>query len=243
MKFTTRPELVGHLRHGRVDALAGVRGRHGRCSSRAATRSTPRSRPGSTLQVVEPHLNGPGGDVPILLCDADARRAGRRLRPGRRRRRRATIAALPRRSASSSCPGTGLLAAVRAGRVRRLAAAAARLRDAAARRGHALPDPLRRARLPDAAADRRDDRRRSRDAVPRGVADVGRAVARRRPRAAAGRHVAQPGARRDATRRHRRRGRGGRAATARRRSRRRARRVPARASSPRRSRTSRATPR
>ena len=39
---------------------------------------------GFVLQVVEPHLNGPGGEVPILVCDARTGARRRDLRPGRR---------------------------------------------------------------------------------------------------------------------------------------------------------------
>ena len=71
---------------------------------------------GFVLQVVEPHLNGPGGDVPVVLR---RRRGEVRVVCGQGAApAAATIDALPRRSGWTSCPGTGLLAA-RAGRVRR----------------------------------------------------------------------------------------------------------------------------
>ena len=35
-----------------------------------------------TLQVVEPHLCGPGGDVPVMLCEANSTQAESRLRSG-----------------------------------------------------------------------------------------------------------------------------------------------------------------
>ena len=44
-----------------------------------------------TLQVVEPHLCGPGGDVPVMLCEANStKRGGVDMRPGSRHRQAAT---------------------------------------------------------------------------------------------------------------------------------------------------------
>src|SRR3954469_20546270 len=69
MDFTTRPELSGSF--GMVASthwLASAAGmavlEHGGNAFDAAVAA------GLTLQVVEPHLNGPGGDAPILLYDA-----------------------------------------------------------------------------------------------------------------------------------------------------------------------------
>jgi len=72
--FTTRPELRGTF--GAVSSthwLASAAGmsileRGGNAFDAAATA-------GFVLQVVEPHLNGPGGEVPILLWSAKHRRA------------------------------------------------------------------------------------------------------------------------------------------------------------------------
>jgi gamma-glutamyltranspeptidase / glutathione hydrolase len=69
MRFTTRPELSGSF--GMVASthwLASAAGmavlEQGGNAFDAAVAA------GLTLQVVEPHLNGPGGDAPILLYDA-----------------------------------------------------------------------------------------------------------------------------------------------------------------------------
>ena len=113
---------------------------------------------GLTLQVVEPHLNGPGGDLPAIffsaregeprvLCGAGpgARRGDDRALPPARAVARARDRA--RRG-------------LRPGRVRRLDAAAARPRHDAARRRARARDRLRRGRLPGGRPDRRDDRMR-----------------------------------------------------------------------------------
>src|SRR3954453_9666891 len=70
MRFTTRPELSGTF--GMVASthwLASAAGmavlEQGGNAFDAAVAA------GLTLQVVEPHLNGPGGDAPILLWSAD----------------------------------------------------------------------------------------------------------------------------------------------------------------------------
>jgi gamma-glutamyltranspeptidase/glutathione hydrolase len=106
--FTTRPELRGTL--GMVASthwLASAAGmavleRGGNAFDAAVTA-------GFVLQVVEPHLNGPGGEVPIIL--SDARRddvvviCGQGVAPAA-----ATIAHF-RELGLDLVPGTGLLAA------------------------------------------------------------------------------------------------------------------------------------
>jgi gamma-glutamyltranspeptidase/glutathione hydrolase len=108
MRFTTRPELSGSF--GMVASthwLASAAGmavlEQGGNAFDAAVAA------GLTLQVVEPHLNGPGGDAPILLYDA-ARRGpvvvcGQGPSPA--------AATIPRyrELGLELVPGTGLLAA------------------------------------------------------------------------------------------------------------------------------------
>ncbi|GAA1659222.1 gamma-glutamyltransferase family protein [Fodinicola feengrottensis] len=106
--FTTRPELTGD--HGMVASthwLASAVGmsvleRGGNAFDAAAAA-------GFVLQVVEPHLNGPGGEVPILLWSEAARRVsvicGQGVAPAAATIERMTALGL------DIMPGTGLLAA------------------------------------------------------------------------------------------------------------------------------------
>ena len=106
--FTTRPEIKGTFGVAALDRTGSrLRWRCAR-SNAAAMRSMPRSC-AFTLQVVEPHLNGPGGEVPLLLWSAKERRArvlcGQGTAPAK-----ATIAAF-RALDLKLVPGTGLLPA------------------------------------------------------------------------------------------------------------------------------------
>jgi gamma-glutamyltranspeptidase / glutathione hydrolase len=72
MNFTTRPELSGTFgmvasTHWLASAAGMATLEQGGNAFDAAVAA------GLTLQVVEPHLNGPGGDAPILLYDAARR--------------------------------------------------------------------------------------------------------------------------------------------------------------------------
>ena len=198
---------------------------------KAATPSTPAVATAFTLQVVEPHLNGPGGDVPVIVYDVQARQDRSDLRPGpgagRRHHR-----ALPRRTRSRldarHRPSRGL----RPRHVRHLDAAAARLRHDAARRRACARDRLCPERLSAGRARQRDHRHR-RGAVPRALADLGGGLSAGRQGAGARHAVHQPEARRDLCA-HPARSRERAAATASRRSNARA-RPGRRASSPKRS--------
>ncbi|MFQ5567295.1 MAG: gamma-glutamyltransferase, partial [Paracoccaceae bacterium] len=69
--FTTRPEIRGTFgavasTHWIASAVGfGILERGGNAFDAAAAA-------GFTLQIVEPHLNGPGGEVPIILMPAGA---------------------------------------------------------------------------------------------------------------------------------------------------------------------------
>ncbi len=70
MRFTTRPELTGSFgmvasTHWLASAAGMATLEEGGNAFDAAVAA------GLTLQVVEPHLNGPGGDAPILLWSAE----------------------------------------------------------------------------------------------------------------------------------------------------------------------------
>ena len=107
--FTTRPELRGTFgvvstTHWLASSAAmGILERGGNAFDAAAAA-------GFVLQVVEPHLNGPGGDVPILLWNRRAGRVeaicGQGVAPAG-----ATIAAFDKLGLDL-VPGTGLLPAV-----------------------------------------------------------------------------------------------------------------------------------
>lgn len=69
MTFTTRPELVGSF--GMVASTHWLASAAGMATlERGGNAFDAAVAAGLTLQVVEPHLNGPGGDAPILLWSA-----------------------------------------------------------------------------------------------------------------------------------------------------------------------------
>ena len=108
LPFTTRPEIDGLFgviasTHWLATAVGmGILERGGNAFDAAVATAF-------TLQLVEPHLNGPGGDVPVILYDARSQRAvvicGQGTAP-----KAATIARF-RALGLDMVPGSGLLAA------------------------------------------------------------------------------------------------------------------------------------
>ena len=180
--FTTRPEIRGTFgvvasTHWIASAVGmSVLEKGGNAFDAAAAA-------GFTLQVVEPHLNGPLGEAPILVWSEANRRCemicGQGVAPAA-----ATIARF-RELGLDLIPGTGLLAAAVPGGLRRLDAAVARLRDDAARRDPRPGDRLCRERLPGGPSDRHDGRH-GRRAVPPGMAEFCRDLSAERRAAGAG---------------------------------------------------------
>ncbi len=103
--FTTRPEIEGTFgvvtsTHWIATAVGmGILERGGNAFDAAVATAF-------TLQVVEPHLNGPGGDVPVILHDVQRGKTGSDLRPGRGAGG-GDHRALPQPRASISCPAPG----------------------------------------------------------------------------------------------------------------------------------------
>ena len=137
--FTTRPEIEGTFgvvtsTHWIATAVGmGILERGGNAFDAAVATAF-------TLQVVEPHLNGPGGDVPVILYDVRRGKpeviCGQGVAPAG-----ATIAHY-RSEGLDLVPGTGPLSRLRARHVRDLDDAVARLRHDVNRRragaGHRL---------------------------------------------------------------------------------------------------------
>ena len=182
--FTTRPEIEGTFgvvtsTHWIATAVGmGILEKGGNAFDAGVATAF-------TLQVVEPHLNGPGGDVPIIVHDVKRGRTevicGQGPAPARRHHR-ALQQRGPRYGARHRT-ARGL----RARHVRVLDAAVARLRhDAAARRAGAR-DRLRPRRL-SAGRARRGDHPDRRKTVPQSLDDIGRGLSAER-RSAEARHA------------------------------------------------------
>ena len=169
--FTTRPELRGTF--GMVASthwLASAAGmavleRGGNAFDAAVAA-------GFTLQVVEPHLNGPGGDLPAVFWSAERGQplvlCAQGISPAA-----ATIERF-RTARPRARPGHGRSRRVRPRGVRRLAAAPARFRHVAARGRARVRGRLRGARVSRRPGHHRDDR--SGRAAPARVARFRRAV-------------------------------------------------------------------
>ena len=112
--FTTRPDLLGTVgmvasTHWLASAAGMAMLEKGGNAFDAACAA------GFVLQVVEPHMNGPGGDVPILLYDADKQIT--RVVCGQGVAPRAATVERFKALGFDLIPGTGLLAAVVPGAV------------------------------------------------------------------------------------------------------------------------------
>jgi gamma-glutamyltranspeptidase/glutathione hydrolase len=152
--FTTRPEIEGTFgvvtsTHWIATAVGmGILEKGGNAFDAGVATAF-------TLQVVEPHLNGPGGDVPVIVHDIKRGRTevicGQGPAP-----QGATIAHY-RSEGLEMVPGTGLLGRLRSRHVRILDAAAARLRHAAAARRSRAGHRLCPRRLPAGGTRLRDD--------------------------------------------------------------------------------------
>ena len=200
MTFTTRPTLQGTF--GMVSSTHWLASQSAmaRCWSSAATPSTRRSTAGFVLHVVEPHLNGPGGEVPAIVATADgpgaraccaARAPPRPARPSSTTARSASTwspapARSPPPSRARSTPGCCCCATTAPGRCADVLAPAI---GYAARRAPAAPSAsARRSRRVRELFERATGPRRpscgSRTARRRGRGAVPQPGVRRRPRAA-----------------------------------------------------------
>src|ERR1700688_3291515 len=108
MSFTTRPELIGTFgmvssTHWLASSSAMAVLEKGGNAFDAAVAA------GFVLQVVEPHLNGPGGDRPIILWDT--RRATVEVICGQGPAPKAATIRHFQELGLDDIPGTGLLAA------------------------------------------------------------------------------------------------------------------------------------
>src|SRR5215204_2813978 len=108
MVFTTRPELVGT--HGMVASTHWLASSAGMAVLESGGNAFDAAvAAGLTLQVVEPHLNGPGGEVPIIFHSAD--RAETLVIGGQGPAPAAASIAHFEELGLDLVPGTGLLAA------------------------------------------------------------------------------------------------------------------------------------
>ena len=80
-RFTTRPEIDGTFGVVASTHWIAIGGRAWAILERGGNAFDAGVATAFTLQVVEPHLNGPGGDVPLILYDVRRGKTGGRLRP------------------------------------------------------------------------------------------------------------------------------------------------------------------
>jgi gamma-glutamyltranspeptidase/glutathione hydrolase len=107
--FTTRPDLLGT--HGMVASTHWLASAAGMAMlERGGNAFDAACAAGFVLQVVEPHMNGPGGEVPILLYDAEKQIT--RVVCGQGPAPRAATVERFKALGLDLVPGSGLLAAV-----------------------------------------------------------------------------------------------------------------------------------
>jgi gamma-glutamyltranspeptidase/glutathione hydrolase len=105
--FTTRPEIIGTF--GAVASTHLIASQVGMAVlERGGTAFDAAAAAGFTLQIVEPHLNGPGGDCPIILHSA--RTGTQQVICGQGPAPAALTIAHMRAQGHAIMPGTGLLA-------------------------------------------------------------------------------------------------------------------------------------
>ena len=170
--FTTRPEIEGTFgvvtsTHWIATAVGMATLEKGGNAFDAAVATA------FTLQVVEPHLNGPGGDVPVILYDV--RKGSAEVICGQGPAPAGATIAHYRSLGLDMVPGTGLLAACVPGMFDTWMML---LRDYGTMR---LADVLAPAisyaqRRPSAGRARQRHHRDGREAVPRALADLGRGL-------------------------------------------------------------------
>ena len=191
MTFTTRPTLEGTF--GMVSSTHWLASQSAqRMLELGGNAFDAAAAGGFVLHVVEPHLNGPGGDLPAIVATAADPTPARAVRPGPGAG--GSDARGVRRHGPRPRPRLGTAGRRRPGRGRRLAAPAARPRLAPAGDRPRAGDRLRPRRASAARPGGRDDRPGA-GPVPRQLDDLGRPVAARRTGPARGRAVRQPGLR------------------------------------------------
>ena len=191
--FTTRPEIAGTF--GVVASTHWIASQVGMAVlERGGNAFDAAAATAFTLQVAEPHLNGPGGDAPIIIHSARTQTqhviCGQGVAP-----QAATLANF-RELGIDLIPATGVLPAVVPGA---FDAWCLMLRDWGTWELAdvlAFADRLREERHPHRAAHQRHDRRHA-DAVRDGMEVIGRGVPARRQGPGAGKPVRPAGAGRD----------------------------------------------
>ena len=185
--FTTRPEIEGTFgvvtsTHWIATAVGMATLEKGGNAFDAAVAT------GFTLQVVQPHLSGPGGDCRPILYHV-ALQFRKCSAPKARRRPAQLFRITARELGLTLIPGTGFLAASNSGCVQRLDAAAARLRNDAV--ADVLAPAIGYAQSGHPLVERASRPRHGGRVVSRALAEFGRGLSAARRRAADGHAVHQ----------------------------------------------------